>query len=163
MNLTNLSIPFCPPNETLNLIWTNHGISHCLMDTVTSSVIAGYLLIFGTIQLLIYRKYAIPIEDPAQISRSKLYYFQVFLLILVPMLSAARFVIEGVVLEGAKIYGFMVNYSILCFTLKIDPNFSFYFRSWLCHWLPFRFYIQFYYYTKNDIICCRRYPRRVMA
>lgn len=79
------------------------------MDTVTSSVIAGYLLIFGTIQLLMYRKYAIPIEDPTQISRSKLYYFQIFLLLLVPTLAATRFILQGFVYEGARIYGFMVS------------------------------------------------------
>lgn len=79
------------------------------MDTLTSSVIAIYLFIFGTIQLLMYRKYAIRIEDPAQISRSKLYYFQIFLLLLVPILAVTRFILQGFVYEGGKVYGFMVS------------------------------------------------------
>lgn len=100
---------YCPPNITLSVIWTNHGISHCFMDTVSTSVIAGFLLIFGTMQLLMYRRYATPINDVNQISVSKLYGFQLFLLVLVPILSITRFALEATFFVGAKIHGYMVS------------------------------------------------------
>lgn len=49
---------FCRPNETLNEPWVNHGISTCFAHTLGSSVVGGFILIFGLIQLQFYRKYA---------------------------------------------------------------------------------------------------------
>lgn len=100
---------FCPQNVTLNVIWFNHGISHCFMDTVSSAVIAGFILIFGTIQMLMYNRYETRIEDPNQISVSKLYGFQLFLLVLMPILSIVRFALEATFFVGAKVYGYMVS------------------------------------------------------
>lgn len=104
-----MELDYCPPNITLNVIWTNHGVSHCFMDTVLSAVLAGFIFIFGTIQLLMYKRYATHIEDPNQISVSKLYGFQLFLLLLVPVLSIVRFALEATFFAGAKVYGYMVS------------------------------------------------------
>lgn len=103
------NISYCPENVTIHDIWINHGLSHCFLDTVSSSVIAGFIFIFGTIQLCIYRKYATPIEDLTQISNSKLYYLQMFLLTLVPALSVVRFILESFVFPDAQLYGYTVN------------------------------------------------------
>lgn len=100
---------YCPPNTTINVIWINHGISHCFMETVTTAVLASFILIFGSIQLLMYKRYATRIEDPNQISVSKLYVFQLFLLVLVPTLSVVRFALEATFFVGAKVYGYMVS------------------------------------------------------
>lgn len=102
-------IEYCPDNITLSDIWINHGLSHCFADTVSSTVIAGFMLIFGTFQLLMYRKYATPVDDPTQISVSKLYYFQIFLLLFVPILSIVRFILESFVFDDAHIYGYTVS------------------------------------------------------
>lgn len=102
-------IEFCPDNISLSDIWVNHGLSHCFADTVSSSVIAGFMLVFGTFQLLMYRKYATPIEDPTQISVAKLYYFQIFLLLFVPILSVVRFILESFVFDDAHVYGYTVS------------------------------------------------------
>lgn len=101
---------FCPPNVTLSQIWLNHGISHCFMDTVSTSIIAGFILICGTLQLLMYRRYSMPIEDVQNIRRSCLYNFQIFLIAFVPMLALVRFVLQAVVYndDGAVVYGYMV-------------------------------------------------------
>lgn len=104
-----MDIAYCPPNITLSIIWTHHGISHCFMDTVSTSVIAAFILIFGTIQLWMYRRYATLIEDHNQISVSKLYNFQIFLLVFVPILAIVRFALEASFFEDARIYGYMVS------------------------------------------------------
>ncbi|XP_055382826.1 ATP-binding cassette sub-family B member 6 [Condylostylus longicornis] len=104
---------YCPPNVTLSQFWVNHGISHCFMDTVFTSITAGFLIIFGTLELLMYWKYATPITDTNQIPRSKLYKFQIFLLFLFPLLVNVRFVLNGFVYKNAVIYGFMIFSTIL--------------------------------------------------
>lgn len=100
-------IDYCPPNVTLSEIWTKNGISHCFVDTVSTSVIAGFLLIFGSLQLFMYRKYSSLIEAH-QIGKSKLYNLQIFLSLLVPILALVRFILQSTVYDGGKIYGFMV-------------------------------------------------------
>jgi len=57
---------FCPPNETLiPRFGEEKGISQCLTETVMSSATLGFMLTFGTIQILFYRKYATPVQHYA--------------------------------------------------------------------------------------------------
>lgn len=99
---------YCPPNVTLSDVWTKHGISHCFMDTVGPAVWGGFLLLFGTIQLLIYRKYATP-TDPTQISKSRLYALQMFLLLFMPILALLRFLLNSRIYTDSAVYGYMVS------------------------------------------------------
>lgn len=78
------------------------------MDTVGSSVCGGFMIVFGLIQLLMYRKYAIRITDPTLISRSRLYGLQLFLLAFFPFLQSVRFLLNARIYEGSAIYGYMV-------------------------------------------------------
>lgn len=100
---------FCPPNVSVSDIWLNHGVSHCFMDTVSSSVIGGFILIFGMIQLVIYRKYSTQI-DPRRIRPSCLLKFQIFLMLLLPVLVAVRMDLRWKFYEGGAIYGYMVSF-----------------------------------------------------
>lgn len=102
----------------MSIIWFNHGISQCFLDTVSSATIGGFLLLFGTIQLIMYRRYGVEM-DPHQIRRSKMYNFQVFLLVLLPLLAVARFILEAFVFEDAQVYGFMIL--SICATLFMYP------------------------------------------
>lgn len=99
---------YCPPNVTLSEIWINHGISHCFMDTVGPAVCGGFLFLFGGIQLLIYRKYATP-KDPTQISKSRLYALQLFLLLFVSVLALLRFLLNARIYTDSAVYGYMVS------------------------------------------------------
>lgn len=99
---------YCPPNVTLSDVWIKHGISHCFMDTVGPAVWGGFLLLFGTIQLLIYRKYATP-TDPTQISKSRLYALQMFLLLFMPILALLRFLLNSRIYTDSAVYGYMVS------------------------------------------------------
>ena len=65
---------FCPPNITLSDIWINHGVSTCFLETVTSSIVASFILIFGIVELVFYRKYGTRIDN---LTRNKMYMFQV--------------------------------------------------------------------------------------
>ena len=58
-----MSWKYCPPNETINEYWIDHGMNICFLETVTSSSIAGFILIFGTIQLLLYRRHGSRLLD----------------------------------------------------------------------------------------------------
>lgn len=69
--------------------------------------IGTFMLLCGTWQLIMYRRYATEV-DPVEIRKSRLYNFQVFLHILLPLLTVARFVLEGFVLEPTQVYGFMI-------------------------------------------------------
>ncbi|KAH8382638.1 hypothetical protein KR009_004511 [Drosophila setifemur] len=104
---------YCPPNVTLSEVWTQHGISHCFMDTVGPAVYGGFLILFGCIQLLMYRKYATPITNPAQISKSRLYAVQLFLLFLLPVLALIRFLMNARVYPDSAVYGYMIFSTVM--------------------------------------------------
>jgi ATP-binding cassette subfamily B (MDR/TAP) protein 6 len=98
---------YCPPNVTLNEIWVDHGVSQCFMDTVSTTVTAGFLLLFGTTQLWIYKKYATTVSAYS-LPKSTLYYLQIFFLLLLPALSIARLILQATLLNDHVIYGHMV-------------------------------------------------------
>lgn len=104
----NETMKFCPPNISISDIWINHGVSHCFMDTVSSSVIGGFMLLFGIAQLIIYRKHATQI-NPRRIRPSFLYKLQIFLMLLLPALAAARLALRWKYYDNAPIYMYMVS------------------------------------------------------
>ncbi|TGZ51703.1 Uncharacterized protein DBV15_03914 [Temnothorax longispinosus] len=85
MSINMDTMRYCPPNITFDDIWIDHGVSKCFMDTVSTSIISLYLIIFGSAQLWIYRKYGTETEESI-LPRSKLYNLQKFVLYLVPVL-----------------------------------------------------------------------------
>lgn len=99
---------FCPPNITIHDIWINHGVSHCFMDTVSSSIITGFLLVFGMTQLIIYRKYSTQI-DHRRLQSSFLYKFQLFLMLLLAVIAGVRLDMRWKFYEEAEVYGYMVR------------------------------------------------------
>ncbi|BES91756.1 ABC transporter transmembrane region [Nesidiocoris tenuis] len=103
---------YCNPNETFSKVWYDHGISNCFMDTISSGVLFGFLLIFGSLQLRIYRKYAqpaalYPMRTPC------LYVLQIFLTLFLCALAVFNFAFQAVALNGGVIYGYMVVYMVL--------------------------------------------------
>ena len=112
-NTSSMSISFCqsfcPPNITFFEIWVNHGMSKCFMDTVSTSIISLYILIFGSFQLRMYHKHATDV-NPNILPKSKLYKLQKFCLYFLPIISAMRFVLQATVLGDKTVYGYMVNF-----------------------------------------------------
>lgn len=103
------NMSYCPPGVHIWDVWVNHGTSQCFVETVSSSVIAGFILIAGTIQLCMYRKYGTEIS-PNHLVKSRLYHFQIFVTLLVPILEIVKFILRGTVFDDKHIYGFMVSY-----------------------------------------------------
>lgn len=101
---------YCPPNITFNDIWVDHGVSKCFMDTISTSLISLYLIIFGSIQLWVYRKYGTEAEEGI-LPRSKLYTLQKFVLYFVPLLSILRIILQATVLDDGNVYGYMVRFT----------------------------------------------------
>lgn len=99
---------FCPPNITLNEVWVDGGTSQCFMDTVSNSITAGWLLLFGTSQLWIYHKYGSPVNLPS-LPKSQLYGLQVLFLALLPILCVTRFVVQATLINSNAVYGYMVS------------------------------------------------------
>lgn len=99
---------YCPANESFNQIWVNHGTSQCFMETVSNSVTYLFMLIFGSIQLLIYKKHGTIISN-APLPRNKLYKLQVFVTFLFPAVTVVRFLLQAFVLNDKVIYGYMVS------------------------------------------------------
>lgn len=83
------------------------------MDTVAPSIMAGFLFVFGTVQLMMYRKYATRIADEAQIAKSKLYNFQIFLLFFFPFVALLRFIFQIWAYPGGALYGYMILSCVL--------------------------------------------------
>lgn len=86
-------------------------MSKCFMDTVSTGVISSYLLIYGTIQLWIYRKYGT--DTTVLLPKSKLYTVQRFFLYFVPVLSIIRLILDGTILGDKRIYGYMILTTVL--------------------------------------------------
>jgi nitrate reductase gamma subunit len=99
---------YCPPNVTLNEVWINHGTSQCFMETLTVSITAGLLLLFGSAQLWMYRKYGTQVTQ-SSLPRSKLYYAQIFITLLLPVVAVLRFILQATVLNGGLVCGYMVS------------------------------------------------------
>nr|XP_012152493.1 PREDICTED: ATP-binding cassette sub-family B member 6, mitochondrial isoform X2 [Megachile rotundata] len=108
----NTTFTYCPPNITFTDIWVKHGMSKCFMDTVSTSIISLYLLIFGSIQLWMYRKYGTE-TNASLLPKSKLYIVQKFFLYFVPILSILRLILQGTILDEKKIYGYMILTTVL--------------------------------------------------
>lgn len=103
----NLTENFCPENISFSEIWMKNSLNECFFDTVSSSIIAGYILVFGVLQIIVYRKYATRI-DAHRIRSSFFYSFQIFLLVLLPMLCAIRLILRWKYYEPPQVYGYTV-------------------------------------------------------
>ena len=97
---------YCPPNITLSDVWVDGGTSQCFMDTVSNSITAGWLLLFGTNQLWIYHKYGTQVSI---LRKSQLYALQILFLVLLPVLCVVRFAVQATLINGNVVYGYMVS------------------------------------------------------
>lgn len=80
------------------------------METLSTGITSGFLILFGAIQFCIYLKYATSIAEMVQAApRSRLYAFQRFLLIFVPMLASVRCMLLAYFYKEPALYGYMVS------------------------------------------------------
>ncbi|RLU15388.1 hypothetical protein DMN91_012382 [Ooceraea biroi] len=107
INMDAKIMSYCPPNITFNDIWVDHGVSKCFMDTICTAVVSLYLIVFGSIQLWMYRKYGTEIDENT-LPKSKLYNLQKFVLYFVPFLSLLRIILQATIMDDGMVYGYMI-------------------------------------------------------
>lgn len=100
---------YCPPNITFTDIWVKHGISHCFLDTVTSSTYGLFMLLFGLGQWVMYRRYATPSESFIR-PKSHLFRVQLALTAFLPVLAVIQLVLLATVVGDRTIRGFELVY-----------------------------------------------------
>lgn len=83
-------LDYCPPNVTISQLWLEHGWSPCFLDTFSVSLVSAFLLIFGSAQIYMYRRYA---TQNADAPTTRLYRLQVALHMLIPPLEIVRFLL----------------------------------------------------------------------
>lgn len=135
------NLTYCPPGINVLDIWINHGFSKCFIETVSNGTVAIFLLIFGSIQLNIYRKYATPRPD-SQLRASYLYELQLCLHLLVMLSPIARLIFQ-IYFDGEHVYGYMVRFSILGLKFPFSPQNRERLTSKPCFLLCFRYSLAF--------------------
>uniref|UniRef100_A0A8D8STF1 ATP-binding cassette sub-family B member 6 n=1 Tax=Cacopsylla melanoneura TaxID=428564 RepID=A0A8D8STF1_9HEMI len=125
---------FCPPNISFVDVWVNHGTSECFMDTVSSSLLALFLLLFGGTQLWMYKKYGIRARE---VLPSKLYYLQIFTSILLCLMVALKYVLEATVLYYKTIFIYqIISGACLVFALAFATYLTIMERNYLLPSVP---------------------------
>lgn len=129
---------YCPPNVTLSDVWINHGISQCFMETLAVSITAGLLLLFGSAQLWMYKKYGTQLIQ-SSLPHSKLYYAQIFITLLLPVLAVVRFILQATLLNGGLVCGYMILSLVLTLTMfPFSAILIFFERNYLLPSVPTR-------------------------
>jgi len=90
---------YCPPNATLDKVWINHGLNICWMETVTSSIVGLFILLFGTLQLSLYKRYATHLSD-ITVPKNRLFKAQVGFHFVLPAIALIVFTLRHVGLGG---------------------------------------------------------------
>lgn len=104
---------YCPENITLSDIWIKHGVSICFLETVTSALTAGFILIFGLVQLGFYRRYATRSSRPPE---TTLFRVQIAVHVLLVVVAVLNMLLRHL-LFGRSVLGFEVLYvSASCIT-----------------------------------------------
>lgn len=97
---------FCP-NDSLIYVWENNKTSECFVETCVAGILAAFMVIFGTAQCSVYKKYSTPLLQTA-IPQSRLYYVQMIITFLIPLLSVAKFFVDMYLIQNGVVYGYQV-------------------------------------------------------
>ena len=109
-----LEMKFCPENQSLSVSdYHLTGLSPCLTDTITSSVVSGIAVLGSVIQLSVYAKYATHTDRYTSL-KSKLFKLHVLLHILLMMCPISQLVVEIYRLQQGRVYA----YQLISTTLK---------------------------------------------
>lgn len=99
---------YCPANISIFDFWVDNGTSQCFMDTITSTVLAIYLFIFGLWHSWMYKKYGV-LQSFANVPNSKLYRVQMFFTYFLAFLAVVRFYVLLHYTYSDQVYLYMVR------------------------------------------------------
>jgi len=97
---------FCPNGSSIDL-WVNKP-SECFVETTVAGTLAVYMILFGTAQCSMYRKYSTPLSQAA-IPQSRLYYVQMIITFILPLLAVAKFFVDIHLIQIGVVYGYQVS------------------------------------------------------
>lgn len=97
---------FCPNGSFIDL-WSDFKTSECFVDTTIATTLAVFMIFFGTAQCSIYGKYSTPLSQAA-IPQSRLYYVQMIITFIFPLLAVAKFFSDIYLFQSGVAYGYQV-------------------------------------------------------
>jgi len=107
---------FCSWNETSSgggmVVWTEKGFTLCFYDTLTTSILFGFIFIFGLIQYIFYKRFGFRIERE-YIDASVLYAIQVVLTVLLACEPILFYATETTALGNTKLPGYTIYRCVL--------------------------------------------------
>lgn len=101
MDITKLT--WCPDNVTYSKTWMNYGISTCTMEIIGAMMVLVYTIFFGTYHLWKHKEHKVT-SDCYKRANNGIHVLQLFLLLILPVLSLSNFA-----LQAKEIYGYMVS------------------------------------------------------
>ncbi|XP_055350507.1 ATP-binding cassette sub-family B member 6-like isoform X2 [Paramacrobiotus metropolitanus] len=131
-------LPYCSGNETFLPAWQYHGFSPCFLETVGPSIFCALMLVFGSIQLRIYRKHGTTLAERVK-PRSWLFHLQLLFLVLMPLIILFRLAVQITVLQNHKPAGSMIVYCIAyIIALGVSVSLVFMERNYMLPTIPTR-------------------------
>ena len=102
-------IQYCSENSTFLPPWQSHGFTPCFIETLGPSILFALNLIFGSVQLHVYRKHGTALAIKFK-PKGWGYRLQMILLCLLLMLILFRLAVQTTVLVNHRPAGYMIVY-----------------------------------------------------
>ncbi|XP_071158913.1 ATP-binding cassette sub-family B member 6-like [Mytilus edulis] len=105
---------YCGDQLNITDIWIDDGINQCFLDTVTSSLLFAFLLIFGCVQCSMFRKYSTPIDTNTR-KGTLGFIFQVLFTLVLATEPVIHAVLQDTAIYPQKVYGYQILTMIALF------------------------------------------------
>ena len=96
---------YCPQNISIQDIWIDKGVPLCFLETITSTILGLFILLFGTIQIIRYKKNGVKISNLS--TSNKLFCLQVLVHFALILLAGLGILIPKVIFKQ-EVFGFEV-------------------------------------------------------
>ncbi|OWF39062.1 ATP-binding cassette sub-family B member 6, mitochondrial-like [Mizuhopecten yessoensis] len=99
---------FCHNTTDFTIVWSDKGINSCFLDTIASSVIFVFLLIFGCIQCSIFRKYSIPVDKKIFTEGSCGFSLQIILTLILALEAVVHVILQDIMIQPEYVVGYQL-------------------------------------------------------
>ena len=111
---------YCCVRSSLDHPWVHDGLSPCFLDTLTSGLLLSFMLIFGSTQILVYRRYSTQVPKHLR-PNSHLFHIQVLLHVCLPLLAITRLILQATVITPKHLLGHQVLVAVAtCVTYPLS-------------------------------------------
>ena len=98
------AMQYCPQNISIQDIWIENCVPLCFLETITSTFLGLFILLFGTIQLIRYKKNGIKITNLS--TSNKLFCLQVLVHLALIFMGLGILIPKAIFKQ--KVFGFEV-------------------------------------------------------